>query len=184
MAGIPGMADHIATLPDGQKAIALDALELHYALTAKNVGGADGPSRLWASAVVLRIREEMEQISEKAQRSVVGVWCPEESSLAEKILTRATGALALVVVSPLIAFILIDLRLERPGPAIVMGRAKQGSAKGYTFVLASGRFSQFVRRADLQILPSLWHLLNGDTVLRFSDFSEIVRFWKATRSSR
>src|SRR5271167_632682 len=88
VAGIPEMADHIATLPDGQKAIALDALERHYAITAKNVGGADGPSRLWASAVVLRIREEMEQISEKAQISFVGVWSPEESSLAEKILTR------------------------------------------------------------------------------------------------
>lgn len=43
VAGIPGMADHIATLPDGQKAIALDALELHYALTAKNVGGGGWP---------------------------------------------------------------------------------------------------------------------------------------------
>jgi len=107
-AGIPEIADYIAALPEGQRAIALDAAERHCALTARNVGGADGPSKLWASAVVLRIREEMERIPEKTQLGFGGDWLPENFSLAEKILTRATGALALLIVSPLIAFIYMD----------------------------------------------------------------------------
>jgi hypothetical protein len=36
VAGIPAMADFIAAMPDGQRAIALDALERHYLQTAQN----------------------------------------------------------------------------------------------------------------------------------------------------
>jgi hypothetical protein len=37
VAGIPAMADFIAAMPDGQRAIALDALERHYLQTAQNL---------------------------------------------------------------------------------------------------------------------------------------------------
>ncbi len=55
----------------------------------------------------------------------------EDNSLAEKILSTATAALALLVLSPLIAVIGVGLKLERPGPAIKM--RKQGGAEAYQF---------------------------------------------------
>jgi hypothetical protein len=183
VAGIPEMADYIASIPEGQKAIALDAVERHYLITVQSLGCADEPARLWVSAVMLQIRDQMEQIEEQAQTSFIGD-TTEGFSLAEKCLTRAIGASALVIASPLIAFIWIGLRLERRGPAIALRRVQQGSPKAYSFVLGPGRISRYVRRDGLRTIPSLWHLLNGDSVLRLRDFSEIFQLWKATPFSR
>ena len=90
---------------------------------------------------------------------------PQQILVLREVLTKATGALALVIVSPLIAFIWIGLRLERPGSAIALRRVKPGNVKAYSFVLGPGRISQFVRRGGLQTLPSLLHLVKGDNVL-------------------
>jgi hypothetical protein len=174
VAGIPDVADFIAAMPDEQREIALDALERHYVQTAQNLGCADRPARVWASAVMLHLQERMEQIAEPGT-GFVGGWPDEDYSFAEKILTRATGALALLLVSPLIAFVWVGLKLERPGPAIEMRTTRLGNFKAYRFVLGSGWVSRLVRRANLQTIPTLWHLLNGDNVLRFKDFSDIVR---------
>ena len=135
VAGIPAMADFIAAMPDGQRAIALDALERHYLQTAQNLGCAEPPARMWASAVMLHLRDRMEQMTEPGTTGFVGDRPDEDYSLAEKILTRATGALALLVVSPLIAFVWVGLKLERPGPAIDIRTARRGSLKAYRFVL-------------------------------------------------
>jgi hypothetical protein len=51
----------------------------------------------------------------------------------------------------------------------------RGRVNAYQFVLGSGWVSRVVRRADLEAIPMMWHLLNGDNVLRFKDFAEIVR---------
>src|SRR5271169_3116638 len=109
VAAIPDMADYIAAVPERQKPIALDAVERHYLKTAQSLGCADEPARLWVSAVMLQIRDQMEQIEEQAQTSFIGD-TTEVFSLAEKCLTRAIGASALVIASPLIAFIWIGLR--------------------------------------------------------------------------
>ena len=73
----------------------------------------------------------MERIAEGAQASVVAKGPTEEFSLAERWLTRATGALALLVVSPLIAFIWVGLKLEQPGSAIALRSVKPGRTKAY-----------------------------------------------------
>jgi hypothetical protein len=65
VAGIPDMADYIAAVPERQKPIALDAVERHYLVTAQNLGCADEPARLWVSAVMLQIRDQIEQIAER-----------------------------------------------------------------------------------------------------------------------
>ena len=178
VAGIPEMADFISAVPEGQKAAALDAAERHHLVTARNVGCADDPARLWVAAVMLQIRHEMERIAEGS--TVVGNGPAGEFSLAERGLTRATGALALLAVSPLIAFVWVGLKLERPGSAIALRRVKPGRTKAYSYVLGPGRISQFVRRGGLQTLPSLWNLLNGDNILRFHDFVEILQLWKTS----
>ena len=51
-----------------------------------------------------------------------------------------------------------------------------GSTQVYQFVLGSGWISWLVHRADLEAIPMLWHILNGDIVLRFKDFAKIVQF--------
>lgn len=180
VAGIPEMADYIADIPEGRRVIALDAVERHYLTTAQNLGYEDEPARLWVAAVMRQILDQMERIAEGAQASVVADGPTEEFSLAERWLTRATGALALLVVSPLIAFIWAGLKLERPGSAIALRSVKPGSTKAYSYVLGPGRISQFARRGGLQTLPSLWHLLNGDNILRLHDFFEVLQFWKTS----
>ena len=175
VAGIPAIAEHIAAMPDGQRAMALDALERHYLQTAQDWGCSQGPARTWASAMMCHIRARIEQPAEPLITGLAGDRPSEDYSLAEKILTRTTGALALLAASPLIAFVWAGLKLERPGPAIGMRTTGWESAEAYQFVLGWGWVSRFVRRADLEAIPMLWHLLNGDNVLRFQDFVEIVR---------
>jgi hypothetical protein len=102
-------------------------------------------------------------------------------TLAEILLTRGIGALVLLVAFPLIAFIWVGLKLERSDPAIVMRTSEQRRIKAYTFALGSGSVSRFVRRADLRSIPMLWHLVNGDAVLRFKDFAEVIQFPSAIR---
>jgi len=90
----------------------------------------------------------------------------------EKIVTRAIGGLLLVLISPILLFIWIGLKAERADPAITMRTT--GRLSTYSFVLGSGWISSFVRRAELRALPSIWHLVNGDTVLRFEDLARII----------
>jgi hypothetical protein len=175
VAGIPPMADYIAALPEGQRTIALEALERHYLQIVQNFGHADGPARQWVSAVMLHLREQLETATIQPVTGFAGYLPDKEYSLAEKTLTRATGALALLAVSPLIAFVWVGLKLERFGPAIDTRTTGRGNLKDYSFVLGSGWISRFVLRADLRDAPQLWHLVNGDTVLRFKDFAEVVR---------
>jgi len=62
-----------------------------------------------------------------------------------------------------------------------MRTSEQRRIKAYTFALGSGWVSRFVRRADLGSIPMLWHLVNGDAVLRFKDFAEVIQFPAAIR---
>lgn len=182
VAGIPAMANYVAALPDGQRAIALEALERHYLQTVQNLGGTEGPARTWVSTVMFHLKEQIEQLTEPRLRAFVGDRPKEDNSLAEEILSRATGVLALLLLSPLIAIIGVGLKLERSGPAIKM--RKHGGTEAYQFLLGSGRVSRFVHLTGSQATLNLWHLLNGDKVLRFKDFAEIVRFPRSTRSGR
>jgi len=182
VAGIPAIAEFVAAVPSGQRAIALDALEGHYLQMAEDWGCSEGPTRMWVSAMMSHLRERIEQMTEPGINGLAGDRPNEDYSLAEKILTRITGALALLVLSPLIAFVWAGLKFERRGPVISMRTTGQGSA--YQFVLGSGWVSRVVRRADLEAIPMMWHLLNGDNVLRFNDFAEIVRPTRPTASSK
>ena len=175
VAGIPAIAEFIAAMPNGQRANALAALERHYLQTAEDWGCSEGPARMWVAAMMSHLGERIERMTEPGIIDLADDRPNEDYSLAEKILTRITGALALLVLSPLITFVWAGLKFERPGPAVSMRLTRQGSVEAYQFVLGSGWVSRFVRRADLEAIPMMWHLLNGDNVLRFKDFAEIVR---------
>jgi hypothetical protein len=175
VAGIPAIAEFIAVLPDRQRPIAFDAVERQYLQTARDWGSSEEAARTWVSAMMCHLRERIEQTAEPGIISFAGDRPNGDYNLAEKVLTRATGALALLVVSPLIALVWVGLKLERPGPAIAMRMTRGGSVEAYQFALGSGWVSRFVRRADLEAIPMMWHLLNGDDVLRFKGFAEILR---------
>jgi hypothetical protein len=181
VAALPEMAHYIGSIPDGQKATALAALESHYLKTAINLGYSEEPVRMWVAAVMAHLRERLDQMTELRPANTVVAVPGTDYTLAEILLTRAIGALVLLVAFPLIAFIWVGLKLERSDPAVVMRTSEQRRIKAYTFALGSGWVSRFVRRADLRSIPMLWHLVNGDAVLRFKDFAEVIQFPSAIR---
>jgi hypothetical protein len=178
--GLPEVAKSLATIPDAKMTATLDALERHSLKTVLDLGYSEEPARRWVAVIVAHLREQLDSIN-GIGATVPSVVTPTEFSVAEKVLTRIVGALALVIVSPFLAFIWLGLKLKRSGPAISLQSKKAGGAQMYSFVLGSGRLSQCARSADLQWLPSLWHLVNGDTVLRMKDIAGIVKL-RSTRN--
>ena len=61
VAGIPEIARRIAFLPTENRASAFDAAERIYLQTAKELGGAEDLALNWTSAVMFRLREEVEE---------------------------------------------------------------------------------------------------------------------------
>ena len=157
---IPALADYIAAVPEKQRVVALEAAERHYLGIARNLACTDEPAVRWTSALMSNLRERVEQIADPVAPTSASR--RNDYSLAEKFLTRATGALALMVVSPIIAFIWIGLKAERPDPAVGLRTMKEG---GPDFgVRSCNQFRVF------------GICFNGDTVLEFKDFAEVIQF--------
>jgi hypothetical protein len=55
IAGIPRVAEKIATVPPAQRARALDAAEQSYQKTATDLGYAEATAQEWASDLMLRL---------------------------------------------------------------------------------------------------------------------------------
>jgi hypothetical protein len=64
VASLPEMAEYVSSIPDGQKATALDALERHYLQTALGLGYSEEPARSWVAALMAHLREQLELMSE------------------------------------------------------------------------------------------------------------------------
>jgi hypothetical protein len=56
IAGLPKIAELIATVPAEERARALEAAEKSYLQTAHTLGYEDADARQWASAVMFRLR--------------------------------------------------------------------------------------------------------------------------------
>jgi hypothetical protein len=104
VAALP-MAHYIGSIPDGQKATALAALESHYLKTAINLGYSEEPVRMWVAAVMAHLQERLDLMTEQRSANTVVAVPGTDYTLAEILLTRAIGALVLLVAFPLIAFI-------------------------------------------------------------------------------
>ena len=61
VARIPEIARIIASLPVEDRPSAFDVAERSYLRTAMDLGGAEGVAQRWASAVMLRLRAEVEE---------------------------------------------------------------------------------------------------------------------------
>ena len=58
IAGIPRVAEFIATVPDDDRSRALEAAEKSYLETARTLGYQDADAQQWAAAVMSRLRIE------------------------------------------------------------------------------------------------------------------------------
>jgi hypothetical protein len=63
VASLPVMAEYVSSIPDGQKATALDALERHYLQTALGLGYSEEPARSWVAVLMAHLREQLELMS-------------------------------------------------------------------------------------------------------------------------
>ena len=74
VAGIPHIALVIAVIPIDERAKALDAAERSYLRTMRNFGFEETASRTWTSAVMRRLRRQVEErdfANQKMLRSLV-----------------------------------------------------------------------------------------------------------------
>jgi hypothetical protein len=177
-AEIPTVAEVIAAGAKRRVSASDAAVEYHLE-TAQNCWRADEQPPMWVADLTSHLREEIEHIEQMRKRESIIAGAGQEYSLTDKIVTRAIGSTLMLVASPLIVFIWIGLKLERPDPAITMRTT--GGLATYSFVLGTGWISRFVRYAKLRSLPSLWHLMNGNTVLRLRDIAQIINLSSARR---
>jgi hypothetical protein len=60
-AGIPRVAEVLASIPEEDRARALDAAECSYRQTMLDLGYDEGPVQGWVSAMMLRLQAEVEE---------------------------------------------------------------------------------------------------------------------------
>ena len=61
VSGIPRVADVIASVPEEDKAKALDAAESAYRETVRDLGYEEGPAEAWVSAIMVRLQAEVSE---------------------------------------------------------------------------------------------------------------------------
>ena len=61
VAGIPRVAEAVASIPEEERPRALDAVEGSYRQTVLDLGYEEGPVQSWVSAVMLRLQREVKE---------------------------------------------------------------------------------------------------------------------------
>lgn len=61
VAGIPRVAELVASIPEGDRGRALDAAAQSYRETVRNLGHDQGPIQSWVSAVTVRLQTEVKK---------------------------------------------------------------------------------------------------------------------------
>jgi len=70
VAGIPRVAEVVASIPEEDRAKALNAVEDSYRHTVRDLGYEDGPAQSWLAAVMLRLQTEVRK-QESRKRKVL-----------------------------------------------------------------------------------------------------------------
>ena len=65
VAGIPRVAEVVASIPEEDRAKALGAVESSYRQTVRDLGYEEGPIQSWLAAVMLRLQTEVRKQSTK-----------------------------------------------------------------------------------------------------------------------
>lgn len=58
VAGLPGVAEVMASVPEAKRSLALDAAEQSYLRIARDAGYDEAEAQEWTSAVMVRLRAE------------------------------------------------------------------------------------------------------------------------------
>ncbi len=61
VAGIPRVAEAVASIPEEDRPRALDAVEGSYRQTVRDLGYEEGPIESWIAAVMLRLQREVKK---------------------------------------------------------------------------------------------------------------------------
>jgi hypothetical protein len=61
LAGLPRVAEVIATVPEGKRECALEAAEQCYLSTARELGYGESDAQQWAAAVMRRLRADADE---------------------------------------------------------------------------------------------------------------------------
>jgi hypothetical protein len=70
VAGIPRVAEAVASIPEEDRPRALDAVEGSYRQTVRDLGYEEGPVQSWVSAVMLRLQKEVKAQASAKQRTL------------------------------------------------------------------------------------------------------------------
>jgi hypothetical protein len=70
VAGIPRVAEVVASIPGEDRARALDAVERSYRQTVRDLGYEEAPIQSWISAVMLRLQAEVRK-QESAKQKIL-----------------------------------------------------------------------------------------------------------------
>jgi len=70
IAGIPRVAEVVASIPEEERPRALDAVERSYRQTVCDLGYEEGPVQSWVSAVMFRLQREVRN-QESRKRNVL-----------------------------------------------------------------------------------------------------------------
>ena len=70
IAGIPRVAEAVASIPEEDRPRALDAAESSYRQTLRDLGYEEAPIQGWISAVMFRLRSEVKKQEFAKQKSV------------------------------------------------------------------------------------------------------------------
>ena len=70
VAGIPRVAEAVASIPEEDRPRALDAVEGSYWQTVRDLGYEEGPVQSWVSAVMLRLQKEVKAQASAKQKTL------------------------------------------------------------------------------------------------------------------
>ena len=79
IAGIPRVAEAVASIPEKARAKALAAVESTYRRTMLDLGYEEGPAEGWVSAMMLRLQAEVTEQETAKQRPTEACLVPAES---------------------------------------------------------------------------------------------------------
>ena len=73
VAGIPRVAEVVASIPGEDRARALDAVERSYRQTVRDLGYEEAPIQSWISAVMLRLQAEVRKQESAKQKMLKNI---------------------------------------------------------------------------------------------------------------
>ena len=79
IAGLPRVAEVVASIPEEDRARALDAVESTYWQTVRGLGYEEGPAESWVSAMMLRLQAKVVEQETAKQGPIEAYLVPAES---------------------------------------------------------------------------------------------------------